>query len=55
MRRKIAEGDQTESLFAFTFTEEGTYVFNDAAERQRILVITVKGAGEKCADPDRYV
>lgn len=30
MRRKDSEGDTTESLFAFTFTEGGTYVFNDA-------------------------
>lgn len=55
MKRKFVTGDLTESMFAFTFEEGGTYVFNDAANKKRIMVVTVKNAGEGCADPDRYV
>ena len=42
-------------IFTFTFTEAGTYVFNDAANEKKIMIISVKGLGEECADPDRYV
>ena len=55
MKRKIEEKDLTESLFAFTFVQEGTFVFYDAANIKKIMIITVKAKGETCADPDRYV
>jgi len=42
-------------IFTFTFTEAGTYVFQDAANDKKIMIISVKGLGEECADPDRYV
>jgi hypothetical protein len=42
-------------IFTFTFSDPGTYVFNDAANEKKIMIITVKGLGEECADPDRYV
>lgn len=45
----------TASLFSFTFVQSGNYVFNDAADISQLLIITVKGAGEKCPDPDRYL
>jgi hypothetical protein len=43
------------SLFAFTFAEQGTYVFTDSANAEKLMVITVMGPGESCADPDKYV
>jgi hypothetical protein len=42
-------------MFAFTFTEAGNYIFQDGDDQSSLLVITVKGPGEKCADPDRYL
>jgi len=43
------------SIFAFTFPKPGTYVFNDSADSQKIMVIQVMGPGEECADSDRFV
>ena len=42
-------------MFVFTFTEEGSYVFTDASTSQKLMMITVMGPGEACADPDKYV
>ena len=42
-------------IFTFTFIEAGTYVFQLASNEKKIMIITVKGLGEECADPDRYV
>lgn len=55
MLRQKAVGDLTPSIFSFTFTKEGNYVFNDAANDQKILVVRVVGPGAECADSDRYV
>ena len=55
MNRKKEVGDTTETLFAFTFVESGTYVFHTNLNVKKLMIITVKGKGEECADPDRYV
>jgi len=55
MKRKASDGDLTESLFSFTFTEGGTYVFHDVTSTQKLMVVTVKKLGEECSDPDKYV
>lgn len=55
MVKKAALKVSTPSLFTFSFTQEGTYAFGDAATAEKLMVITVMGAGESCADPDRYV
>lgn len=47
--------DDDPSIFSFTFTKQGTYVFNDAANDQKIMVIQVMGPGEECTDSDRFV
>jgi len=55
MRIKISKSDLTPSLFAFTFNHAGNYVFHDHTNSQKIMIVTVKGVGEECTDPDRYV
>lgn len=55
MERKDEQGLNTGSVFTFTFNEAGNYVFADASDENQLLVISVKGAGESCADPDRYL
>jgi len=55
MISKLANGNDEPSIFAFTFAADGTYVFNDAANDQKILIIQVVGAGEECTDSDRFV
>lgn len=42
-------------MFTFTFKDPGNYIFQDAADSNALMVIAVKGIGEKCADPDRYL
>jgi len=39
MLRKKAQGDNAPSVFAYTFTKQGSYIFNDSANSQKILVI----------------
>ena len=46
MKRKQAQGDRGGSVFSFTFSTSGNYVFNDAADYTKLLIITVKGTGE---------
>jgi hypothetical protein len=46
MQRKASENDETPSLFSFTFTEGGTYVFHDVSSTQKLMVVTVKNLGE---------
>jgi len=42
-------------MFVFTFTDAGSYVFTDYTTTQKMMMITVMGAGQACADPDRFV
>lgn len=55
MKKKKAVGNTAPSLFTFTFTAQGAYVFVDAASRGKMMLVTVMGAGEACADPDRFL
>lgn len=55
MNRKISQGDTAASIFTFTFTEAGNYVFEMSNDASQLLIVTVKGPGETCADPDRYL
>lgn len=55
MERKAAKNDISPSIFSFTFTEPGSYVFRDAQDVNKLLVVSVKGKGENCGDPDRYI
>ena len=56
MRARLTEeGEVTPVIFTFTFSEPGNYVFNEATNDQKILMVTVMAAGETCSDPDRYV
>ena len=54
-KRKIEQGSNTPSLFTFSFNTAGTYVFNTASSASQLMIIIVKGAGEVCADPDRFL
>jgi len=55
MERKQSQGDTSGSIFTFTFTVAGNYVFEMSNDPSQLLIVTVKGAGENCADPDRYL
>ena len=55
MLRQKAIGDLTPSIFSFTFPKRGSYVFSDAANDQKILIVRVVGPGEECTDSDRFV
>jgi hypothetical protein len=55
MLRRSALGDNTPSIFAFTFVKAGSYIFNDSANTQKIMVVQVVGGGESCTDSDRFV
>jgi hypothetical protein len=48
-------GVTTGSVFTYTFTDAGNYVFQDAEDTSKLLMVSVKGDGETCADPDRYL
>ena len=50
-----SKSDANPSLFAFTFAEQGTYVFADSTNKEKLMIITVMGPGESCADPEKYV
>jgi hypothetical protein len=55
MKTKLAYNNTSPSLFAFTFTVQGSYVFVDAADSEQLMIVRVTGAGESCPDPDRYI
>lgn len=59
MKKKQAttakEDKSSPVLFTFTFLEKGAYVFADAENTQKMMMITVMGAGESCPDPEKYV
>lgn len=55
MERKQSDGLLSASLFAFTFVASGNYVFKLSNDAAQMMVITVKGPGETCSDPDRYL
>lgn len=50
-----ANGAAQTSVFVHTFTQEGTYVFADALNKEKLMVINVMGEGESCTDPEKYV
>ena len=45
-------GGEPLKMWAHEFTEEGIYVFADSIDRDKLTVISVKGAGGECKDPD---
>jgi hypothetical protein len=49
------EAEITPVIFTFTFKDPGNYVFFDATNEQKIMIVTVMALGETCSDPDRYV
>lgn len=55
MKYKIATNNTQASIFAFTFTESGSYVFVDAFDQNKIMIVKVQDNGETCSDPDRYI
>ena len=55
MKTKQSNNVTTASMFAFTFTVAGSYVFVDATDIEQLMIIRVAGAGESCPDPDRYI
>jgi len=55
MKTKLAYNDTKQSLFAFTFTQKGSYVFTDSADSEQLMIVRVAGSGETCPDPDRYI
>jgi hypothetical protein len=55
MARLRAQNSTTPVIFTFTFVEAGNYVFYDNISLQRIMIVSVKGLGEECADPNRYL
>lgn len=55
MKYKIASNSTVASLFAFTFTDAGSYVFADASDYNKIMLVKVMDNGETCSDTDRYI
>eukprot|EP00347_Sterkiella_histriomuscorum_P018896 403343756 len=55
MKYKIAFNITKASLFAFTFTEGGSYLFSDASNFNKIMIVKVMESGETCSDSDRYI
>lgn len=55
MNTKAANNLTTPSLFTFTFTVQGSYVFVDSSDPEQLMIVRVTGAGETCPDPDRYI
>lgn len=55
MKYKIAQNSTEASIFAFTFTEAGSYVFADASDYNKIMLVKVLDQGESCQDSDRYI
>jgi hypothetical protein len=55
MERKQNDQVLSASIFTFTFVEAGNYVFELSNDPAQMMVISVKGPGESCADPDRYL
>jgi hypothetical protein len=53
--KKKAKGSTAASLFSFTFTEVGSYIFTDAASKEKMMMVSVVGPGESCSNPDQYV
>ena len=55
MQRKSANGDRTPSIFSFTFSYAGNYVFHDAASVSNLMIVSVKGPGLSCTNKDAYL
>lgn len=55
MNTNIVNNVTTPSIFAFTFSIQGSYVFVDNSDYEQLMIIRVTGAGESCPDPDRYI
>lgn len=55
MTTKAATNNTTPSLFSFTFSTQGNYVFVDSADSEQLMIVRVTGPGESCTDPDRYI
>jgi len=55
MTAKATTNNTTPSLFSFTFTAQGSYVFVDSADDEKLMIVRVTGPGESCPDPDRYI
>jgi hypothetical protein len=55
MDLKEAKGQTGTTLFAHTFNDAGSYFFADNINSAMLLCIVVVGAGETCADPDKYL
>ncbi len=55
MKTKQANNVTATSMFAFTFSVQGSYVFADASDSEQLMIVRVTGAGESCPDPDRYI
>ena len=55
MTTKQAKNNTSPSLFAFTFSQSGSYVFTDATDTTQLMLVRVTDAFESCPDPDRYI
>eukprot|EP00347_Sterkiella_histriomuscorum_P024098 403332318 len=55
MKYKIASNNTKASLFAFTFTDGGSYLFADAGDFNKVMLVKVMESGETCSDSDRYI
>lgn len=55
MKTKQAQNSTAVSIFAFTFSVAGSYVFVDASDSEQLMIVRVTGSGEACPDPDRYI
>lgn len=55
MNNRVANNDTSVSMFAFTFTAAGSYVFIDASDPEQLMIVKVTGSGEACPDSDRYI
>lgn len=52
---KKLNGDTDKVIFAFTFTEGGTYMFQDKTETDSYLLVVVAGESQRCPDDTAYI
>jgi hypothetical protein len=45
----------TITTFAYSFSQEGIYIFGDAADEQKQTIIGVMGENKKCSEEDKYI
>jgi len=51
---RLQSGEDIE-VFAFTFSNAGTYVFGDAVDNSNQMVVAIMEINQKCPDDDKFL